>query len=126
MITLRWITVNGTGLNLAVRLLTRRKYHCGVVKNPLKRHVDNRSWFTFRRREGVGDETRRRSLHTRHTRHTRHTCHAAARAGELMKPGSRSGGDALGGTGTRFGVAGAGRAVAARVGGTGGGQGSAV
>src|SRR5271156_409632 len=123
MITLRWITSNGTGLNLAVRLLTRRKYHYGVVNNPLTGHVDNCSWLTFRGREGVGDKTRRRSLHTRHPRHA---CHAAARGDELMKPESRSGGDALGGAGTRFGVTGGGRAVAGWVGGAGGGRGGVV
>lgn len=123
MITLRWITSNGTGLNLAVRLLTRRKYHCGVVNNPLTGHVDNCSWLTFRGREGVGDKTGQRSLHTRHPRHT---CHAAAREDELMKPSRGQVGDALGGAGTRFGVAGGGGAVAGWAGGAGGGRGGVV
>src|SRR5580693_4731747 len=39
------------GLNLAVRLLTRRKHHCEAVKNPLTGHVDNCSWLTLRRQE---------------------------------------------------------------------------
>src|SRR5580658_2073911 len=47
------------GLNLAARLLTRRKHHCGAVKNPLTARVDNCSWLTLRRHgvdEGRGTD----------------------------------------------------------------------
>jgi hypothetical protein len=35
MTALGWISTNGTGLNLAVPLLTRHKHHGGAVKNLL-------------------------------------------------------------------------------------------
>src|ERR1700734_356146 len=39
---------NDIGINLTATLLTRHKYHCMAVKNPLTRHVDNRSSLTLR------------------------------------------------------------------------------
>lgn len=48
MITLCLITGMASGLNLALRLLTRRKHQCMAVKNLLTGRVDNCSWLTLR------------------------------------------------------------------------------
>src|ERR1700688_2302980 len=39
---------NDIGINITVTLLTRHKYHCAAVKNPLTSRVDNRSSLTLR------------------------------------------------------------------------------